>query len=305
VRDIALAIQDGRVKALLLVGDSPGFTSHELGDLVEAAKNLEFLVVLGTFPGELTDLADVVIPTTTFAEKEGTYTNLERRVQLLQPALGPKGDEDSEWRIISQIAKRMDAKGFDHQDSSTVFDEITEAFGSYGGITFERLESGGLQWPCLATDMEDTPMLFAEGNDYRAKLVKMELVDTSSHTDAEYPYLLAKGRVLHQSDRPMEIVLLGKRNQIQRDEIVEIHADDAATIGVQAGEWVEVVSERERQRAVVSLSSPHPGLIATTALFGNLASELDASKEPDPMATVKGLPLVPVRVEKMETEAAD
>ena len=86
---------------------------------------------------------------------------------------------------------------------------------------------------------------------------------------------------------------------------MEIHADDAATIGVQAGEWVEVVSERERQRAVVSLSSPHSGLIATTALFGNLASELDASKEPDPMATVEGLPLVPVRVEKMEAEAAD
>ena len=306
VREIAPAIQDGRLKALLLVGDSPGFTSQELGDLVEAAKKLEFLVVLGTFPGELTDLADIVIPTSTFAEKDGTYTNLERRVQRLRPALGPKGDEDTEWRFISQIAKRMDAKGFDHQDSSSVFDEITEVFGHYGGITFERLESGGLQWPCLATEMADTPMLFAEeGNDYRAKLVKMELVETSSHTDAEYPYLLAKGRVLHQSDRSMEISLSGKRNQIQRDEIVEIHADDAATIGVQAGEWVEVVSERERQRAVVSLSSPHPGLIATTALFGNLVTELDASKEPDPMATVEGLPLVPVRVEKMEAEAAD
>jgi anaerobic selenocysteine-containing dehydrogenase len=154
--------------------------------------------------------------------------------------------------------------------------------------------------------MADTPMLFAEeGNDYRAKLVKMELVEAPSHTDSDYPYLLAKGRVLHQSDRPMEISLLGKRNQIQRDEIVEIHSDDAATIGVQAGEWVEVVSERERQRAVVSLSSPHPGLVATTALFGNLASELDASKEPDPMASVEGLPLVPVRVEKIEAEAAD
>ena len=110
--------------------------------------------------------------------------------------------------------------------------------------------------------------------------------------------------MLHQADRSIEILLSGKRNQIQRDEIVEIHAEDAVALGVVAGDWVEVVSARERQRAMVSLSSPHRGLIATTALFGNLAAELDASNEPDPMASVDGLPLVPVRVEKMKTEAA-
>jgi predicted molibdopterin-dependent oxidoreductase YjgC len=306
VREVAPAIKNGSLKALMIVGDSPGFTNQDLGDFVEAAKDLEFLVVLGTFPGELTDLADVVIPTSTFAEKDGTYTNLERRVQLLRPALGAKGDEDTEWRTIAQIARRMEAEGFDHQDSSGVFDEISGIFGSYGGITHERLESGGLQWPCLAADMADTPMLFAEeGNAPRAKLSRMELVENPSHADSDYPYLLAKGRVLHQSDRPMEIILSEKRNRIQRDEIVEIHAEDAAALGVEAGEWVELVSAQERQRGVVSLSSPHRGLVATTALFGNLASELDASKEPDPMAGVDGLPLVPVRVEKMEAEAAD
>ena len=306
VREVAPAIRDGSLKALMIVGDSPGFTNQELGDFLEAAKDLELLVVLGTFPGELTDLADVVIPTSTFAEKDGTYTNLERRVQLLRPALGAKGDEDTEWRTITQIARRMDAEGFDHQDSSSVFDEISGVIGDYGGITHERLESGGLQWPCLAADMADTPMLFAEeANAPRAKLSKMELVETPSHADADYPYLLAKGRVLHQSDRPMEIILSGKRNRIQRDEIVEIHAEDAATIGVEAGEWVELVSAHERQRGVVSLSSPHPGLVATTALFGNLVSELDASTEPEPMASIGGLPLVPVRVEKIEAEAAD
>ena len=194
VRNIAQAIHDSSLKALMMVGDSPGFNNQDLGDFLEAAKDLDLLVVLGTFPSELTDLADVVIPTSTFAEKDGTYTNLERRVQLLQPALGPKGDQEAEWRIISQIARSMDAEGCDHLDASSVFNEITEVFESYRGITFERLESGGLQWPCLTTDMEGTAMLFTEeGNDNRAKLSKMELVNTRYDTDVDYPYLMAKG----------------------------------------------------------------------------------------------------------------
>ena len=246
------------------------------------------------------------MPSATFAEVNGTYTNLERRAQLLRPALAPKDEEDADWRIISRIARRMGAEGFDHDDAESVFDEITGLVINYGGITYERLRSGGLQWPCLTADMADTPFLYAGGdNAHKANLVSMSLAAHHPHNDVDYPYLLARGRVLHQSDRTMEIGKTGKHNEIRRHEVLELHEDDASTIGVEAGDWVEVVSAGNSVRGVVQLSSPHRGLIATTALLGQLISELDASSEPDPMLKVEGLPLVPVRVEKVAEEAAD
>ena len=300
LKDIATAIGKGQIKALVLIGDSPNFTNGELGDFVEALKGLEFLVVQDTFAGELTEVADVVLPSATFAEKEGTYTNMERRVQLLRPVLGPKGDEEADWRIISQIARRMGAGGFDHQDAEGVFDELNNVVSIYGGITYERLQLGGLQWPCLAADMEGTAVLYEDqANSHRAKLQEMTMPEAPVHEDADYPFLLARGRLLHDADRTMEIEVVGKRNLVQRDEILELHEDDALTLGVSEGEWIEVVSSRQRLQGVVRLSSPHKGLISTTGLFGRLAAELDSSEAPDPMLKVEGLPLVPVRVEKV------
>ena len=120
-------------------------------------------MVQDTFASELTEAADVVLPSMTFAEKEGTYTNMERRVQLLRPALGPKGDEDADWRTVSAIATRMGAQGFDHKEAEGVFDEINNLVAIYGGVSYQRLQPGGLQWPCLAADMADTPVLYDAG----------------------------------------------------------------------------------------------------------------------------------------------
>ena len=304
IKDITPAIEDGRVKALLIIGDSPNFTNGELGEFIEALKRLEFLVVQDTFASELTEIADAVLPSATFAEKSGTYTNMERRVQLLRPVLGAKGDEDADWRTLSQIARRMGAGGFDHEDAEAVFDEANNLVAIYGGISYERLQAGGLQWPCLAADMEDTQVLYLDQrNSHKARLQLMEMPDAPEHSDPDYPFLLARGRTLHQADRTMEIGVAGKRNVVERDEVLELHEDDAQTLGVAEGEWVEVVSAGGRVRGIVQLSSPQKGLISTTTLFGQLAVELDASEEADPMLKVETLPLVPVRVERVVEEA--
>ena len=118
--EITNAIQSGRVKALQIIGDSPNFTNGELGEFLGAAHKLEFLMVQDVFPSEITEMADVVLPSATFAEKEGTYTNMERRVQLLRPAIGPKGEEEADWRIISQIATRMGSTGFDYESAEDI-----------------------------------------------------------------------------------------------------------------------------------------------------------------------------------------
>jgi predicted molibdopterin-dependent oxidoreductase YjgC len=304
--EVAGAIRQGRIKALLVIGNSASFTNGELGEFIEALKGLELLVVQDTFASELTEIADAVLPSTTFAERDGTYTNMERRVQLLRPVLGPRGDEDADWRIVSQIARRMGAAGFDHLYAEGVFEEICSLVDIYGGMSHERLQSGGLQWPCLAADMADTPVLYAGGGEaHKARLLSMALPKVPAHSDSEYPFLLAKGRLLHDADRTMEIGKVGKRNAIQRDEILELHEEDARDLGLSEGEWVEVVSQRERLSGVVRLSSPHKGLISTTALFGQLITALERSEEPDPMLKVEGLPLVPVRVERLAHQSAD
>ena len=202
---------------------------------------------MSTFESELTEIADVVLPLATFAHKHGTYTNLERRLQLLAPALGPVGDEETEWRILSQIAQRMGASGFDRPDEASVFDEINNVVGAYGGITYERLQEDGLQWPCLAADMGDTPRLHEEDARGRSlSMSRMALADVKRHSDAEFPFLLAHGRVLHDADRTMEIGTVKKKSVIVRDEVIEIHESDAGSMGVAEGDWVRVVSARVR-----------------------------------------------------------
>ena len=306
VRELADAIRQGQIKALQVIGDSPNFTNGELGDFIDAARGLEFLVVQGSFANGLTDLADVVLPSSTFAEAEGTYTNMERRVQLLRPALGPRGDEQADWRIISQIAMRMGAQGFDYDTAETIFDEINNLVEVYGGISYRRLESGGLQWPCLAADMSDTPILYSGTFDTRkAKLSTMELSEAPIHHDTEFPFVLARGRVLHQPDREVEIVNVDGRNAAKREEIVEIHVDDAARLGISEGEWVQVQSPEGRLQGSIRLSGPQRGLISTTTLFGQLITDLENDKSPDPMLRIPGLPLLPARIERVAEEAAD
>ena len=299
IKELATVINEGRLKSLMLIGNHVNFTNGEMGEFVDALRRLDFLLVQDVFASELTEAADVVLPSSTFAEKDGTYTNMERRVQLLRPALSPKGEEQADWRTLCQIARRMGAGGFDHDSAESVFDEINSLVDVYGGITHARLQSGDLQWPCLAVDMTDTPVLYTTNGDGRKiRLSMMTLEDAPVHDDREYPYLLAKGRALHQNGRPSTIVLESSRNVVERDEVIELHEDDARELGVSGGDRIAVVSRRERITGVASTTGPQRGLVSTTSLFGQLASSLEKSQDPDPMLKVAGLPLVAARVEK-------
>jgi predicted molibdopterin-dependent oxidoreductase YjgC len=300
VREMAAAIRSGRIKAMLVMGDSPNFSNGELDGFLEAAKELEFLAVLDTFPSELTELAHVVLPSSTFAEKTGTYTNMERRVQLLHAGLGPPGDADADWRTVCRIAKLMDADGFDFEDAEAVFGEISDVVDVYGGLSYERLGAGGAQWPCLAADMTDMPVLYVEQTEPdKAKLAEMGLEDAPEHADPDYPYLLARGRVLRQSDESVQVVKAGKRNVIERVDKIEIHPDDADELSISEGDQAEVVSGHGRVRGTVEVSGPLRGVVSYTSLFGQLATDLDASPDPDPMLRAPGLPLLAARVERV------
>ena len=304
VREIAGEIRSGRIRALMLLGNSQNYTNGELGDFIDALDALEFLVVLDHFESEITESAHVVIPSTTLTETHGTVTNLERRVQLVSPALDVKGEEEPVWRLISRVAREMDADGFDHPDSASLFDEINNIVEFYGGITYDRLASGGLQWPCLAADMSDTRILY-DYDEHRPRLAAMAMPDpilAPAPTD-EYPLILATGRVLHDADEEMTVEKVGKRNVIRRAEIMELHPKDAEMLGIREGEWVEVTSARETLRGVARLTSPLRGMVSTTLIFGDRMTEIEASNSPDPMLNVGTLPLTRVRVQRAQEAA--
>ena len=133
----------------------------------------------------------------------------------------------------------------------------------------------------------------------KAKLSEMTLGNPPDNNDSDHPFILATGRVLHQPERDLEIVKVNNKNTIVRNEIMEIHTDDAIGLGIKEGDWIEAVSPEGRISGIAQLSSPQKGMISTTILFGQMITELSDSKVADPILMLPGLPLMPVRLEKM------
>ncbi len=322
-RDI---LRTGQVKALFLVGDLP----NPGADAIAALEALDFLVVQDTFLGAAAQRADVVLPRSTFAEKTGTYTNLERRIQSVRPIISPKNtDAKPESWAICQLAQRMGAKGFDFPDTAAVMDEIARVSPIYGGVSHRRLEDEGklvfrpdvgnplptqvlysdkeyhgIQWPCPDAESSGVEILFANGFEGAKPRIpipgyrKTELAE-----DAAFPLLFAPGRVLLQSEREMTVVK-GLSNRIEREEIIELHRDDGRILGLREGDLVKVQLETNGfnlQGRVAFKDGLQRGVVSSTQLFGQLMVEVEASQSPDPMSQIAGLNIAAARLVKVES----
>ena len=157
--EILGAAYDKKIKAIYLMGENPILSDPDITHVKESLKNTEFLIVQDIFLTETAQLAHVVLPATTFAEKNGTFTNTERRVQLVRKVIEPVGQSRADWLIICQVAKKMGASGFDFTNPAEIMKEIARVTPSYGGISHERLETCSLQWPCPTSDHPGTPIL--------------------------------------------------------------------------------------------------------------------------------------------------
>ncbi len=321
------AAREGSVKAMFLLGDSVSSATGDLDMGYEALERLEFLVVQDTFLGPAAQRAHVVLPATTFAEEDGTYTNLERRVQLLKKAISPKNTQaESGWGAICRLAECMGAQGFAFQTAAEVFDEIASLVPIYAGISHQRLVkeatitlrpdpvnpqptqllhsdrvSRGIQWPCSDATAPGTPVLYSDGFPRgHARLMPLPAPIPATLPAPDFPLLFVPGRVLLQEGRDTGVVLVGGVNLISRKELVEMHQLDLAESGIQAGEAVEVVLPTgQRISGVASLSQgARRGVLSMTTLFGELATRLQGSEDPDPMARVPALAITPARLEK-------
>ena len=226
--EIIDAAYQGQIKAIYLVGENPPLSEPDARHAEEALRKLDFLVVQDIFLSEAAQLADVVLPAASFAERDGTFTNTERRVQRLHKALEPRGDSKPDWWITCQIAKRLGAVGFDFNHPSQIMEEIASLAPSYGGITYERLEEGGLQWPCPSDDHPGTPilhtMLFSRG---KGRLLPLEYKPPMEEPDGVYPLVLTTGRSLYHFHTGTVTRKVEGLNVLKGEELVEINPEDA------------------------------------------------------------------------------
>ena len=328
------AARDGRIKAMMVIGDSPNFTNGKLGDGLGALSNLEFLVVHDTFLGPVSETADVVLPRVSFAEKDGSFTNLERRIQRIRPALRVKDTEarPESW-VICELADRLQAQGFNYLTAGQVMEEIASLTPIYGGVSSHRLEEegklvlrtnlespqptqvlhagkeySGIQWPCPAEEAPGTGVLYADGFPQgNAVLETPEFRTVEDAGDLDFPSWLVPGRVLFNQGREMEIIK-GKRNQIQREDWVEMNPATATALAMEDGDLVEVHTRTGNDGTMltgtVHLNDLVPqGVISTTSIFGQLAIAMQESQAPDPASNVAGLDIHRAAIVKLTPAA--
>jgi len=303
VEEVAGAIEAGELKALHVIGDSPSLMNGELAGLVNTIDKLEFLAVHASLENELTSRADIVFPMETFAETEGTYTNIERRVQILNPAMSKKGYQASSWSVLSQVAKELNVGGFDYSTSMQIFDDLRRHVGPYKGISYEKLrKESGIQWPCSYKESKGTAILCeVDQPDFKKiKFAPVELKTPKDSINKNGEFILAEGRVLLQSGRTFELVENNKRNEISREELLEMHPMDAKSLNLKDGDLVELEGDTVKLKLKVHVNGIQEGLVSTTELFGSYAGRLDSSSAPDPVLNSKNLSLIPVTLKPVE-----
>ncbi|MDQ4506499.1 formate dehydrogenase subunit alpha [Enterococcus faecalis] len=234
----------GNVKGLYIFGEDPIVTDPDTGHVRQALESLDFLVVQELFMTETAAYADVVLPGISYAEKDGTFTNTERRVQRVRKAVEPRGQAREDYEIFCEVMTRM---GYPcaYESAKEIMKEISAVTPSFGGINYERLEKESLQWPCRSLTDPGTPIMhvgsFARG---KGLFKAIPYKQAQELPDEEYPYLMSTGRMLyHYNTRAMTGRTEGI-NQIANHSYIEINAVDAQALGIQKGDKVEVHSRR-------------------------------------------------------------
>jgi len=295
------AVHGGRVKALYIIGENPVVTEADAGFVEEAISRLELLVVQDLFLTETAQLADVVLPAASFAEKDGTFTNTERRVQRVRKAIEPVGGSRPDLEIICDIAKNMGAKGFEFGSAEEVMEEIRRLTPQYGGITYARIEGTGLQWPCPDEEHPGTPYLYAEGFTTptgRAKLIPVTYIPPAETTSHEYPLILTTRRSFFHFHSTLSHKVAGM-NVLRAEERVEINPVDAAPLEIEDGYTVKVTSRRGTvlAKAKVTQTTP-PGVVSMTFHYPETRTNLLTHGVLDPVAKIPEFKVCAVKVER-------
>ncbi len=291
----------GEIKVLYIMGENPMLSDPDLNHVQEALENTEFLVVQDIFLTETAVLADVVLPAASFAEKNGTFTSTERRVQRIRKAIDPPGAAKADWEIIMHVMNRL---GYDKQyrNAAEIMDEAASVTPAYGGISFARLEQGGIQWPCPNADHPGTKFLHKGGFARGKGLFKpAEYIPSAELPDAEYPFILSTGRILYHYHTKTMTGKVDGLNNLFPGSFIEIHPAAARKLGIKDGEKVKVASRRGEVLSVAKVTDKlEENVLFMPFHFVDGAANRLTNKALDPVAKIPEFKVCVARIEPFD-----
>jgi len=278
---------EGGVKGMYIMGENPIITDPDMRHTRQSLTNLEFLVVQDIFPTETAVIADVILPAAAFAEKDGTFTNTERRVQRVRKAVEPPGEAKPDWEIITLLAAKMGHR-FGYKNPEQIMEEIASLTPIYGGIHYDRLNGYGLQWPCTDRNHPGTQILH-QGKFIRGlgKFHAVEYKAPAESVSPGFPLILTTGRVLEHYHTGSMTRRSDVLNKLSPSGTVDIHPDDALKLGIVDGDMVAIASERGKIEAPVRITDETaPGLAFMAFHWSELPVNIVTNTASDPSAKI-------------------
>ena len=299
IPDMLEAATDGSLKVLFVMGENPMMSDPDIAHVEKALKNLDLLIVQDIFLNETGRLAHVVLPTAAWAEKDGTYTNTERRVQRIRKAVNAPGKALPDWEVLTMLAHKLGTK-WDYSNVREIMSEINATTASYKGITYDRIEEVGIHWPCPDVDHPGTPILhkdsFARG---KGLFSVTEHIPPAEETDSKYPFILTTGRILYQ----YHTATMSRRSKgltsRTPDAFVEINTADAKDLEIKQGDKLQVSSRRGSIKLSADISERcDKGVVFIPFHYSEAAVNHLTNPALDPVAKIPEYKVCAVRVEK-------
>ncbi len=290
---------DGELKALYIIGENPLVSDPDLNHAEKSIANLDFLVVQDIFMTETARLADVVLPARCFAEKDGTFSNTERKVQRVRKAVEPPGEAKYDWEILCDISSRM-GYAMSYANSEAIMEEIRKVTPSYAGITYGRIENEGLHWPCPNEEHPGTQILhrdqFTRG---KGLFHAIDYTPPAEKTDDEYPLYLTTGRLLYHYHTGTMTMKTEGLNERAPESFVEISAEDAEGYSLKSGEIVKIASRRGEITARLKVSGKAvAGTVFIPFHFAAAAANKLTNAALDPVSGIPELKVCAVKLSK-------
>ena len=286
----------GNLKAMYIMGENPIITDPNMHHTVKALERLDFLVVQDIFMTDTAKLAEVVLPAACSYEKNGTFTNTERRVQRIRKAIDAPGSAKDDLSIISEIGKRM---GLDISSSpEKVFTEYSRLWPAIAGVSYERLDKRGLCWPCPSAEHAGTPYLYKDGFPKgRVPFVTVEYQPPAEVCDIEYPFVLTTGRNLFQYHSGSMTRRVQPIEDHAGEPYVEINPFDSKNLGISNGEIVKVRSRRGEISIKARITPKVPeGTVFIPMHYREAAANVITNDALDPQVKIPELKVCAVRI---------
>ncbi|MEM1996065.1 MAG: molybdopterin-dependent oxidoreductase, partial [Thermoplasmatales archaeon] len=291
------AAADGRIKAIYLMGENPLVTEADVSEVEKGIENLDLFIVQDIFMTITAGMADIVFPATTSLEKEGTFTNTERRIQKVNPVFNPPGEAKPDWWILKEIGKRICGLP-DYRSPKEVFDEIRAVVRNYSGATYENIYPIGKQWPVNENSKDGTEILHASSFPIgRGKFKVTSYKGTAEDLDSYYNFTMTTGRNYyhwHSGTMTRRTDILDRESP---EPYVEVNLEDSKVLGIRNGQKIRIESRHGsiEIKALVTDSIPK-GVVFVPFHFDEARVNRLVGEKLDPIAKIPEFKVVPVRL---------